>query len=531
LTTALIVGTGPAAAGAALALSRTERAITVVDIGLQLETERQHSVAVLAGTDQLQWDRQSLESVAQQPARSRTRGVPEKRSYGSDYPFRDIGQLHGLSGSADVTTALISPAYGGFSTVWGSQLMPFSAAGFDGWPTSAAEMRSHYKAVLDEIPHAAERDDLEARFALMKPSAPLPPLAARSANILDAYRRNRSRLNRRGITMGKARLAFAADSCVSCGLCMSGCPYGLIYSSSQTFDTLRRSGRITHHTGLVALRVAERGDVAVVTAREVRSGRIRTFEADRAYVACGAVGTTRLVAQSRGLYDTEIRMLESQQFILPTLSSGATPDPRDDPGFTLNQINMVVELGNGPSDVSMLHFYTYNPAFLDALPRALDGPRAGVLREAILRRLAVVFGYLPSWRSPQLVLRVRPPVDADELAPVVVFRDRPPPGRNGGLRTVLGSLCRSSRMLDLYPVLPMLRLAAGGKSYHWGGTFPHSSDRTAILGTDRLGRVGPWQRVHLVDGAVFPTVPAMTFTFTVMANAHRIATETLGLGS
>jgi choline dehydrogenase-like flavoprotein len=33
----------------------------------------------------------------------------------------------------------------------------------------------------------------------------------------------------------------------------------------------------------------------------------------------------------------------------------------------------------------------------------------------------------------------------------------------------------------------------------------------------------------LVDASVFPNVPAMTFTLTVMANAHRIAFETLEL--
>ena len=35
--------------------------------------------------------------------------------------------------------------------------------------------------------------------------------------------------------------------------------------------------------------------------------------------------------------------------------------------------------------------------------------------------------------------------------------------------------------------------------------------------------------IHLVDASVFPTVPATTFTLTIMANAHRIASESLGI--
>jgi hypothetical protein len=81
----------------------------------------------------------------------------------------------------------------------------------------------------------------------------------------------------------------------------------------------------------------------------------------------------------------------------------------------------------------------------------------------------------------------------------------------------------------LYPFLPKMLFAAGGKSYHWGGSFPHARDARTILGSDRFGRVGAWQRIHLVDAAVFPNVPATTFTLTIMANAHRIASEAMTL--
>ena len=95
------------------------------------------------------------------------------------------------------------------------------------------------------------------------------------------------------------------------------------------------------------------------------------------------------------------------------------------------------------------------------------------------------------------------------------------------LRSVLRKVLRAAPALDLYPVLPMLRLSAAGKSYHYGGSFPHARDSGPTYTSDRLGRVGGWQRIHLVDASVFPNVPATTFTLTVMANAHRIASETL----
>lgn len=97
------------------------------------------------------------------------------------------------------------------------------------------------------------------------------------------------------------------------------------------------------------------------------------------------------------------------------------------------------------------------------------------------------------------------------------------------LHAVLLRLIQSARILDLYPAIPMVRLSAAGKSYHWGGSFPHTTDKPTIFSSDSLGRAGSWKRIHLADAAVFPAVPAMTYGLTVMANAHRIASESLEL--
>jgi choline dehydrogenase-like flavoprotein len=86
-------------------------------------------------------------------------------------------------------------------------------------------------------------------------------------------------------------------------------------------------------------------------------------------------------------------------------------------------------------------------------------------------------------------------------------------------------VARGARFLDLWPMIPALRLAAGADSYHVGGSFPHSARPGAGPASDLLGRVGPWERIHLVDASVFPDIPATTLTFTIMANAHRIASE------
>ena len=530
MTTALIIGSGAAAAGAALALSHRENIkISVIDIGLQLEADREQLVEALASSPPDAWDEHTIELVSRQPVSSRNSGVPEKRVFGSDYPFRDVGQLGGLTAAGDANTSLISPAYGGFSNVWGSQIMPFTTAAFESWPVNAAAMRCHYEAILHQIPFAGEEDDLMARFPLMRQPAPLPTMSPRSLNVLKAYENHKSRLNDRGITIGKARLAFESEKCIRCGMCMTGCPYGLIYSAAQTFDALRRASRVTFYSGFLALKMIEEDNQVTVITREIATGRTQRFGADRVYVACGAIGTTRLVANSLGLFDVDLPMLESRQFILPLLSLRATEDPRNKRDFTLNQFNVIVAPDGGSVDISMLHFYTFNSAFIDGLPSVLHARSAEWLQVQLLRRLTVAFGYLPSWNSSRLRIHIGSQSNHPELPDLQISSEAPPPGQSQMLRAVLLRLTQSARMLDLYPLIPMVRLSAPGKSYHWGGSFPHTADGPITYSSDRLGRVGSWERTHLVDASVFPTVPAMTFGLTVMANAHRIASESLEL--
>lgn len=522
---ALIIGSGPASAGAALALVRAGVRPLIIDIGLQLEPELASAVDRMGRARPEGWSDNDRAAITRQPITSLVEGLPEKRSYGSDYPFRNIGQLDGISCAPDAHRSVVSPALGGFSTVWGAQVLPFTPATFDHWPISYEEMEPHYAAVLGEIPYAGDDDDLVEHFPLVRAPDPLPPLAERSVRVLEAYARHRSALRRSGVTVGRARLAMASPECVRCGLCMTGCPYHLIYSADQTLTRLRRAGLIDHRSGWLAVRVQQDSGPPRVTCIDRNTGAVDIFEADKVLLACGALGTTRLVAGSLGLYDRPVAAAESAQITLPIVSLRPTDtDPRHTATFTLNQFNMAVRAGAGQRDLSLLHFYSYNAAFMDALPAVLRHPRHPGVTDSVLRRLSVAIGYLPSWASPRLRLRFAP-AGHDRLPTMDVTRDAPRWAGNQMLRSVATSVFRAAAPLDLWPIVPKAIVAAGAKSYHFGATFPHSRNAHAEGTTDRMGRLSAWPDVHLVDASVFPDVPATTFTLTIMANAHRIASE------
>ena len=214
------------------------------------------------------------------------------------------------------------------------------------------------------------------------------------------------------------------------------------------------------------------------------------------------------------------------QFVMPAVSMRPVRDPRTTRSFTLNQFNLLYDATGQGLDLCQIHFYEYNPAFLASLPRPLESPLAEPLLGALLRRVAVGLGYLPGWAAPRVNVVARRVGAGNERLPVLEIdrdgTDRWPTILRGLVRAML----RVAPALDLWPVVPMISVSAAAKSYHFGSSFPHDRART-MTSTDRTGRLAAWDNIHLVDASVFPAVPATTFTLTIMANAHRIASETL----
>jgi choline dehydrogenase-like flavoprotein len=524
----LIVGSGPSAAAIALALERiAEVTITVLDLGGELETERVSARSAMASASPHRWSREDRELLSSPPKPSSPGQMPVKQIYGSNFAFENFGQLDDVAAEWPANDLVVSGAYGGFSNTWGAQMMPYSTGTFRTWPISRGDLEPHYREILKHVPYSGESDDLEETFPLMGTPEHLPKVSQRTSSVLLRYERHRIAVRQHGVTVGHARLALRAPSCRLCGLCMTGCPYQLIYSASQTFDRLRARGRVNYRSGWCVYRVTEDATGhASVHAMELSTGQSQIFSADRVFLAAGAIGTTRIVAGSLGLTDRSIELAESVQFMMPFLSLKPVARLTQDGEFTLNQFNLFVTFDDDGKDAALIHCYPYNHIMLSSLPDFLaTGPLSAFTRIG-LRHATVGLGYLPSWASPSVQLRVGRAKEAGVLPPIQVS-SRENEATKPMMNRVIRQLRRAGRTLDLYPIPGQTKLSGVAKSYHYGGSFPMHEKASGDFSTDLLGRVRPWRNVHLADASVFPTIAATTFTLTIMANAHRIATEAL----
>jgi choline dehydrogenase-like flavoprotein len=210
--------------------------------------------------------------------------------------------------------------------------------------------------------------------------------------------------------------------------------------------------------------------------------------------------------------------------VIPMLTRLAAPVSIATQGNTLAQVYLELEGGHVSGHALHLQIYGYNDIMLAAVSKRLPLARTTLERfsRPVLGRLVVIQGFLHSTDSPGLTIRYdddRVHVAGDDVA--VGARC---------VKRLVRRLASHARLLGMAPIPGLVHVGRPGKSNHVGGSM--RMQRTPReLETDVLGRIHGWERVHVVDSSVFPSIPATTVTLSVMANAHRIAAAVAKLGS
>jgi len=245
-----------------------------------------------------------------------------------------------------------------------------------------------------------------------------------------------------------------------------------------------------------------------------------SVEAARVYLGAGPVPSAQILLRSMGIYNRPVLMKDSQYFLVPLVMRKSAGNARDEALHTLSQL--FVEMFDPQVSARTVHLqiYSYNDLIGQAVSNVMGPLRRPLdfLARQVENRLMIVQGYLHSDFSSQIAVTLQK--DADRLR----LEAKPNSETRPMIKRVLRKLMRHARDFGAMPVPMMLQVAEAGRGFHNGGTFPMRSEPSE-LETDILGRPRGWQRLHVVDSSVFPSIPATTITFSVMANARRIALE------
>jgi len=516
-----IIGSGLSAIATAMALAERGYRPTMLDAGLPPGEEARELKQRLSATEPELWKETDLIKL-RRTGRAALNGIPRKLYFGSDFVFQEAAGAAPL----DVRQASVyrSFAAGGFSNVWGAVLQPMESRDMQRWPFGPAEMAPHYSAVHALMCDAGPGGMTDRTFpAHALDGGPEPSAQARAfhADLASAG----ETLKGRGIRFEYPRLAvLSADrdgrgGCRYCGQCIYGCPYDSIFTSSAALQRLIRAGRVRCEAGVLVNRLTPEKGKILIEGRSLNDGATRQFRGDTVFVAAGFLETARITLDSLGLYDTQLQVRHSDIFTLPLVRYRATPGILREKLHTLCQLVVEIEDRTICPDYVRLQIYGYNDLYARLFCRKMGSlaPLLQGVSRALARRLFVVFGYLHSDSSSSVTLSLT----RDSKLRVV---GQVNPRAELICRAVSRKLFRNRRYLRAVPLPFQLKMDLPGGGYHSGGTFPMRQVPRG-LETDIWGTLSALPGVHIVDASVLPSVPASPLAFTVMANAHRIASK------
>jgi choline dehydrogenase-like flavoprotein len=452
-------------------------------------------------------------------------GIPPNKDYVFEVP-------DGWDYSASGFAPLFSFAQGGLAQAWTGGCYPLNEDELADFPFSYRDLACHYDEVARRIGVTGAEDDLAKFMPVHEHLLPPLELDRHSATLMARYASVRSRLNRAGTHLGRTRVATLSQAlgsrkaCDSLGRCLWGCPRGSLYTPSQTLDECRRLPDFEYVSGVLVDRftIGDGGRVRSLVARPVSGGTPLELEVDQLALAAGALSSTKIILMSV-LEKTGERirlrgLMDNRQILLPFVNLGMIGRPFVADSYQYHQLGVGIEASD-PRDYVHGQITTLKTGLLHPIIQRL--PFNLATSTFAMRALHAALGIVNvnfrdtrrddnyvelapyDGRPPRLSLRYTPDIDE-------------PHRINETMRRMKWTLRR------LRCVVPpgMAHVRPMGASVHYAGTMPMT--RTpAPFTTTALGQSRDFENLFILDGAAFPFLPAKNLTFTLMANAVRIA--------
>lgn len=525
----VVIGSGPAGAVAAARLVEAGRDVLMLDVAND-DAEARARVpdlpfSVLRRTDAQQrryFLGDALEGVPSGDIKVGAQLTPPRQ-----FVTRDTEKCLPVSGPD--FDPMQSLALGGLGAAWGAASFTWTEAerarvGLDG-----ADFARHYDWVARRIGISGDAEDDASQhcFDGVPSAQPSLPIDSGAEVIRAAYARRREPLRAAGFHLGRTPLAalsrdldgrranplfdtdFWGDSRRS------------VFRPRYLIEELAEGPRFCLRRHTLVRRFESTEDGVRLHAVDARTGDAIRVDARRVVLCAGAINSARIALHSLDAHDVAAPVLCNPYVYLPCLNLRMLGRAARDERHSLSQLIAIYTPPASEDDAVSIQLYGYRSLLLFKLVKEMPLPAWAGLQVARLLQNAITIAGLhhSDSSSPRKTLRVLPSAHAP--CPEIRFdyraSDEETRTRRARERAIARLLCRLG-------VLPYGRIEPGAaSSIHYAGTLPMQDEGDARYATRRDGRLWHAPKVYVGDSAVFRHLPAKGLTFTIMANASRVA--------
>ena len=531
-----IVGAGATAVHFAATALELGRKVTMLDVG----HPRPAPVRPEASLNQLKGDLddpvryflgEDYESLILPSDASEYYGFPPSKSY----VFK---KLSGYDVQSTGFDPLMSFAGGGLAQAWTGGSYPFNDGELEAFPFGWDDIAPAYGEVAHRIGVSGVTDDGLAPFypahgGLMPPVA----LDAHSEQLLGEYNSKSARLTaKHGLFLGRSRAACLSrdhngrKACSLSGRCLWGCPSQAFYTPSITLDDCLRHENFEYVPGVRVDNFIcnDANRVTHIAGVRTETGQAFQREVGELVLAAGTLSSGRIFLESllrAGVRHELCGLMDNRQVLMPFVNLKRIGKAFDDRSYQYHQLAIGAP-AERPFDyvhglVTTLTTGLVHP-IIENLPLGMRAA-TGVFRNIHAALGLMNINFADTRRDEnRLALEIGP----DGRSRKLLISYTPEAGEAARVKPMISRFRNFLMALNCIAPPNMTRLRPMGSSVHYAGTVPMLADGGDFT-TDRAGRCRPFENLIFADGSTFPALPAKNLTFTLMANATRIAREAL----
>ena len=528
----VILGSGASGVHFALSLLRKGYNVVMLDVGHrgpervnrgdsfdELKANLSDPASYFLGED--------FEGVFYPDIKSEYYGIPPSQTY----VFSD-GDAFRIK--SEGFSPLMSFAQGGLAQAWTGGTYPFNDEELRDFPFGYRDVEPYYAEVARRIGIAGTNDDL-SRFMPVHDHL-LDPLNLdfHSELLLSEYQRHKDFLNSRlRCYFGRSRVAALTQDrsgrpkCSYFGRCLWGCPTESFYTPSLTLRECREFGNFTYLSGVYGnhFKFDSRRHVKSIVTSSIDSGKKEEIPCDKLVLAGGTLSSSKIflasIFQSTGETVKLPGLMDNRQVLVPFVNLKMIGRPFDAKTYQYHQVAIGIE-GDGPQEyihglVTTLKTALVHP-IIQKIPFDL---RTGVrLFKNLHAALGLVNVNFSDTRRRDNYISLETEKNTDN--PVAIVRYAPPEGEPLSIKKGIGKVRRALWTLKCLVPPGMIHVRPMGASVHYAGTLPMSK-KNSPLTTSEMCASRDFENLYIVDGTTFPFLPSKNITFTLMANAVRVA--------
>jgi choline dehydrogenase-like flavoprotein len=428
---------------------------------------------------------------------------------------------------------LYSFAAGGLAEAWTGGCYPFNQRELSSFPFAYEELAPYYAKVSAHIGITGADDDMAAVFPLHGGLMEPLELDEHSAVLLNTYKRHRSYLNEKlGCLIGRARVATLSrdlgdrKQCSYLGRCLWGCPTQAFYTPSITLAQCRTYPEFQYVSGLYVdhFRMDTVGRVRSVVALS-SDGQAREFAADSLVLAAGTLCSAKIFLESiyreSGKAPELHGVMDNRQILMPFVNLRMLGRRWNPDSYQYHQVAIAVQMQNTGRYIHGL-VTTLKTALIHPLVQTLPfdlGTSASAFRN-VHGALGMVNINSPDHRREENYATL----DVSSTPHRLAIHYRPDSAEPERLKRTISTFRKILWKLGCFAPSHTVHVRPMGASVHYAGTVP-MTDKPAPLTSSKHCRSHDVENLYFADGSTFPDLPAKNLTFTLMANATRIAEE------